>query len=86
MKGIDVHLDTNIGKRLSALGGTLTALAGEPDEIMGEDEDGDQDMFSANVYEVVFILFPFSNVNGIILCFVIQLISLLSVQISDTLS
>jgi hypothetical protein len=58
----------NIGKRLSALGGTLTALAGEPDEIMGEDEDGDQDMFSANVYEVVFILFPFSNVNGIILC------------------
>ena len=68
MKGIDVHLDTNIGKRLSALGGTLTALAGEPDEVIGEDEDGDQDMFSPKVYEVVFILLPFNkNVNGMLL-------------------
>ena len=32
MCGIDVHLDTNIGKRLSALGNTLTSLAGDQDE------------------------------------------------------
>lgn len=31
MCGIDVHLDTNIGKRLSALGNTLTALTGDVD-------------------------------------------------------
>jgi len=32
MRGIDVELDTNIGKRLSALGQTLTSLTGEEDE------------------------------------------------------
>ncbi|XP_052791422.1 bridge-like lipid transfer protein family member 1 isoform X3 [Mya arenaria] len=32
MQGIDVHLDTNIGKQLSALGQTLTSLTGEEDE------------------------------------------------------
>lgn len=37
MQGIDVHLDANIGKRLSALGNTLTALAGDPDEEFSED-------------------------------------------------
>ncbi|XP_050415172.1 bridge-like lipid transfer protein family member 1 [Patella vulgata] len=35
MQGLDVHFDTDIGKRLSALGHTLTALAGETTE---EDE------------------------------------------------
>lgn len=29
MRGIDIHLDTNIGKRLSAVGSTLTMLTGE---------------------------------------------------------
>ena len=29
MRGIDIHLDTNIGKRLSAIGSTLTMLAGD---------------------------------------------------------
>lgn len=29
MCGIDIHLDTNIGKRLSAMGSTLTMLAGD---------------------------------------------------------
>src|SRR4029434_10789411 len=35
MCGIDVHMDPNIGKRLNALGITLTSLTGEedPDEI-----------------------------------------------------
>ncbi|XP_021348394.1 uncharacterized protein KIAA1109-like [Mizuhopecten yessoensis] len=42
MQGIDVHIDTNIGKRLSALGNTLTTLAGDPDEEFSEDsfQDG----------------------------------------------
>ena len=31
MRGIELHCDTNIGKHLSSLGQTLTALAGEPD-------------------------------------------------------
>ncbi|GFS00725.1 fragile site-associated protein, partial [Elysia marginata] len=39
MKGIDVHLDTDIGKRFTLLGHTLTLLAGEGEEelLMGED-------------------------------------------------
>jgi hypothetical protein len=32
MQGIDVHLDTNLGKRLSALGNTLTSLTGEEED------------------------------------------------------
>lgn len=35
MKGLDVHLDSNIGKRLSALGSTLTSLTGD----QGEEEE-----------------------------------------------
>lgn len=31
MCGIELHCDTSIGKHLSSLGQTLTALAGEPD-------------------------------------------------------
>ena len=31
MCGIDVHMDPNIGKRLNALGNTLTSLTGEED-------------------------------------------------------
>lgn len=34
MKGIDVHLDTDIGKRFTLLGHTLTLLAGEADESL----------------------------------------------------
>ncbi|XP_053399583.1 bridge-like lipid transfer protein family member 1 isoform X2 [Mercenaria mercenaria] len=32
MQGIDVHLDTNLGKRLSDLGNTLTSLTGEEED------------------------------------------------------
>ena len=41
MKGIDVHLDTDIGKRFTLLGHTLTLLAGEGEEeiLMGGDMD-----------------------------------------------
>lgn len=42
MRGIDVHLDTNIGKRLSALGQTLTSLTGEEDEeFLLDNTDGE---------------------------------------------
>ncbi len=41
MRGIDVHLNTNIGKRLSALGNTLTSLTGEIEEE--EEVDGLED-------------------------------------------
>ncbi|KAK3100226.1 hypothetical protein FSP39_016558 [Pinctada imbricata] len=40
MQGIAVHLDTKIGKQLSALGKTLTSLTGDDDnDFMEEDED-----------------------------------------------
>lgn len=37
MRGIDFHLDTNIGKRLSAIGSTLTTLTGD----QFDDDDAD---------------------------------------------
>ncbi|XP_055600491.1 bridge-like lipid transfer protein family member 1 isoform X3 [Uranotaenia lowii] len=47
MEGVDIHLDVNIGKQLSALGHTLTMLTGsEEDEPISSDtqdsEDADQ--------------------------------------------
>lgn len=47
MEGVDIHLDVNIGKQLSALGHTLTSLSGfEDDEATTMDspdsDDGDQ--------------------------------------------
>ena len=46
MQGIDVHIDTNIGKTLSALGSTLTTLTGEEDEefYFGDEPDGRHDV------------------------------------------
>ncbi|XP_016095629.1 bridge-like lipid transfer protein family member 1 [Sinocyclocheilus grahami] len=43
MCGIDVHMDPNIGKRLNALGSTLTSLTGE------EDNDDITDLNSVNI-------------------------------------
>lgn len=43
MCGIDVHMDPNIGKRLNALGNTLTTLTGE------EDIDDIADLNSVNI-------------------------------------
>lgn len=37
MEGVDIHLDTNIGKQLSALFKTLTALTSVEDEVDGID-------------------------------------------------
>ncbi|TRZ01084.1 hypothetical protein DNTS_002696 [Danionella cerebrum] len=46
MCGIDVHMDPNIGKRLNALGNTLTSLTGE------EDNDDITDMNSVNMADL----------------------------------
>lgn len=51
MQGIDVHLDTNIGKRLSALGHTLTSLAGEEDEEFMETTDERLDVSLEDMHE-----------------------------------
>ncbi|XP_052427771.1 bridge-like lipid transfer protein family member 1 isoform X8 [Carassius gibelio] len=46
MCGIDVHMDPNIGKRLNALGNTLTSLTGE------EDSDDITDLNSVNMADI----------------------------------
>ena len=46
MCGIDVHMDPNIGKRLNALGNTLTTLTGE------EDIDDIADLHSVNIADL----------------------------------
>lgn len=62
MCGIDVHMDPNIGKRLNALGNTLTTLTGEEDiddiadlnsVIMADLSDEDEvDSMSPTVHSV----------------------------------
>ncbi|KAF5303327.1 hypothetical protein FQA39_LY10066 [Lamprigera yunnana] len=41
MEGVDIHLDTNVGKQLSALGHTLTSLTGAEDTPYQVDYDSD---------------------------------------------
>ncbi|XP_050315619.1 transmembrane protein KIAA1109 isoform X2 [Anthonomus grandis grandis] len=41
MEGVDIHLDTNVGKQLSALGHTLTMLTGAEDTAIPFDYDSD---------------------------------------------
>jgi hypothetical protein len=42
MEGVDIHLDTNVGKQLSALGHTMTSITGsEEDEHQPVDYDSD---------------------------------------------
>lgn len=51
MEGFDIHVDTSIGKQLSALFKTLTALAGEQDEIESGnrfDFEGEEDEENEN--------------------------------------
>ena len=68
MQGIDVHLDTNIGKRLSALGDTLTSLTGEEDEdfLMPDEPDGRHDVSLEDVTDIQVIfraqLFKANNI------------------------
>ncbi|XP_031358006.1 transmembrane protein KIAA1109 isoform X3 [Photinus pyralis] len=42
MEGVDIHLDTNVGKQLSALGHTLTSLTGAEDTHFPVDYDSDE--------------------------------------------
>ncbi|KAF7285801.1 hypothetical protein GWI33_009982 [Rhynchophorus ferrugineus] len=42
MEGVDIHLDTNVGKQLSALGHTLTMLTGAEDTGIPFDYDSDE--------------------------------------------
>lgn len=41
MEGVDIHLDTNVGKQLSALGYTLTTLTGAEDTPLQVEYDSD---------------------------------------------
>lgn len=41
MEGVDIHLDVNVGKQLSALGHTLTMLTGAEDTPFPVDYDSD---------------------------------------------
>lgn len=41
MEGVDIHVDTNVGKQLSALGYTLTTLTGAEDTPLQVDYDSD---------------------------------------------
>ncbi|KAJ8982559.1 hypothetical protein NQ317_005030 [Molorchus minor] len=41
MEGVDIHLDTNVGKQLSALGHTLTMLTGVEDNAVPVEYDSD---------------------------------------------
>lgn len=41
MEGVDIHLDVNVGKQLSALGHTLTMLTGAEDTQFPVDYDSD---------------------------------------------
>lgn len=41
MEGVDIHLDTNVGKQLSALGHTLTQLTGAEETPVHLDYDSD---------------------------------------------
>lgn len=64
MEGVDLHLDVNIGKHLSALARTLTMLTGAPDTAGPQgtyDSDDDVDHSDHNTSQVshaVFVLFP----------------------------
>lgn len=56
MEGVDIHLDVNVGKQLSALGHTLTMLTGsqEEDEPATVDYDSDEvDQVDGNTASLV---------------------------------
>ena len=44
MTGVDINLDTNIGKRLSTLSNTLTMLTGEEEQEKVFEEQVDDDL------------------------------------------
>lgn len=56
MEGVDIHLDVNIGKQLSALGHTLTMLTGvQEDETLTaccDSDEGDDNTNNSQVYDL----------------------------------
>lgn len=58
MRGIDIHLDTNIGKRLSAIGSTVTTLAGEQglDALSDEASPAEVCRLSYAFFQIIFLL------------------------------
>lgn len=62
MEGVDLHLDVNIGKHLSALARTLTMLTGAPDTAIpqssydSDDDDDHTDHSSSQVWKVLLCL------------------------------
>lgn len=62
MEGVDIHLDTNIGKQLSALFKTLTAITGVEDESDGMDyPDVGAEESSRHGPSIQVYLFPLYN-------------------------
>lgn len=59
MEGVDIHLDVNVGKQLSALGHTLTMLTGstEEDETITFDYDSDEPdgIHASHVSKIIFV-------------------------------
>lgn len=53
MEGVDIHLDVNVGKQLSALGHTLTMLTGvqedEPLTACYDSDEGDDNTNNSQV-------------------------------------
>lgn len=57
MEGVDIHLDVNVGKQLSALGHTLTTLTGyEDDESINLDSDSDEAVLISNLFTYTTII------------------------------
>ncbi|XP_055381705.1 bridge-like lipid transfer protein family member 1 isoform X2 [Condylostylus longicornis] len=51
MEGVDIHLDTNIGKQLSSLGHTLTTLSGFEDDDLNTLESPDSENTDSNAQQ-----------------------------------
>ena len=75
MQGIDVHLDTNLGKRLSALGNTLTSLTGEEeDEYLIDPMDERLDVSLEDLVD-----YPVKSVQFCAMFYVLALVDYLTV-------
>lgn len=65
MQGVDIHLDINIGKQLSALGHTLTTLTSyQEDDVPNPSYDSDEnpdnpENSQASFQEIIYLFFTF---------------------------
>lgn len=71
MEGVDIHLDVNIGKQLSALGHTLTMLTGvqEDEAIIPGSYDSDEQDTGDNpdASQVIILVFVWYIIKYILL-------------------